>query len=74
MAMATAAGVVPATLGGVILSDTVGVGAAFGLVTVVLCGSFAFARMFNKRLTRKRKQELIQLADELATETGRLDT
>ncbi len=74
MAMATAAGVVPATLGGIILSDTVGVGAALGLVTVVLCGSYGFARMFNKRLTRKRKQELIQLADELATETGRLET
>jgi len=71
MAMATAVGVVPATLGGVFLSDNVSVMAALGLVTVAIGGSFAFARAFNKRLAKRRKQELLELADELADEVGR---
>jgi len=71
MAMATAVGVVPATLGGVLLSDNVGVMAALGLVVVSLGGAFTFARMFNKRLAKRRKQELRELADDLADEVGR---
>jgi hypothetical protein len=71
MAMATAVAVVPSTLGGIWLSEAVGAGVALASVAVLMIGSFGFARMFNKKLVKSRKQELHELADELTSEVGR---
>jgi serine/threonine protein kinase len=71
MAMATAIAVVPSTVGGIWLSEAVGAGVALASVAVLMIGSFGFARMFNKKLVKSRKQELHELADELTSEVGR---
>ncbi len=71
-AMTAVAVVAPSLLGGLLVSDSFGVGAGILLLAAICTGSFGIARSFVKRLAGKRRTQVRAVADELAREVVQL--